>query len=114
MKKHIMEKWVAALESNEYKQAREQLRDGNKFCCLGVLCNLHAQAHPKIAMKEIVPDFYLGESDCLPKEVMLWAGMDSHNGRLSEEWDDSLADMNDSGKKFITIAKVIRAHYKDL
>ena len=45
MNPEIKAKWVAALRSGEYKQAKGQLRIGNSFCCLGVLCNLHAQAH---------------------------------------------------------------------
>lgn len=30
--------WIAALRSGQYKQAREALRDGDGYCCLGVLC----------------------------------------------------------------------------
>jgi hypothetical protein len=34
-------KWVAALRSGEYQQAREILHvDRQRFCCLGVLCTL--------------------------------------------------------------------------
>lgn len=34
-------KWVKALRSGEYKQGRTKLRSlDDKFCCLGVLCNL--------------------------------------------------------------------------
>ena len=34
-------KWVAALRSGKYKQGRNYLRSkDNKFCCLGVLCEL--------------------------------------------------------------------------
>lgn len=33
-------KWIEALRSGEYRQARRALRRGNKFCCLGVLCEL--------------------------------------------------------------------------
>lgn len=36
----LKRRWVRALRSRKYKQGREQLRDGNKFCCLGVLCDL--------------------------------------------------------------------------
>lgn len=44
MNQEIKEKWLKALRSNEYQQARGCLRvimnDGkDTFCCLGVLCN---------------------------------------------------------------------------
>lgn len=40
MNEKIKKKWVDALRSGKYKQGREQLRDGDKFCCLGVLCEV--------------------------------------------------------------------------
>lgn len=37
--------WLAALRSDEYKQARLRLRHGvNEFCCLGVAANLIVNA----------------------------------------------------------------------
>ena len=33
-------KWVAALRSGKYEQAKGWLREGDKFCCLGVACDL--------------------------------------------------------------------------
>lgn len=41
MKKEIKEKWIAALRSGEYKQGRSYLRINKKYCCLGVLCDIH-------------------------------------------------------------------------
>lgn len=32
-----MKKWIDALRSGEYSQARGQLKDGDSYCCLGVL-----------------------------------------------------------------------------
>lgn len=41
MKAELKAKWIAALRSGKYPQARKQLRtvDG-RFCCLGVLCEV--------------------------------------------------------------------------
>lgn len=76
MNPKVKEKWVAALRSTAYKQGRFQLRnDKNEFCCLGVLCNLHAQEHPEIAMKNHDPLKYDGEALYLSKRVCDWAGM---------------------------------------
>lgn len=40
MDKAIKRKWVKALRSGKYKQAREALKRGDRYCCLGVLCNV--------------------------------------------------------------------------
>lgn len=33
-------KWVEALRSGKYKQGKEALCFGDKYCCLGVLCEI--------------------------------------------------------------------------
>ena len=38
MDQGLKEKWLAALESGEFKKATGQLREGPAYCCLGVLC----------------------------------------------------------------------------
>lgn len=40
MPKNIKDKWVAALRSGDYKQGREWLVVDDKYCCLGVLCDV--------------------------------------------------------------------------
>ena len=40
MDKELKEKWVKALRSGAWKQARGRLRDGDAYCCLGVLCKV--------------------------------------------------------------------------
>lgn len=40
MKNVTKEEWVVALRSGEYKQGPGALHRGDKFCCLGVLCDL--------------------------------------------------------------------------
>lgn len=80
MKKSIKKKWVAALRSGQYKQGFAQLRSEEGFCCLGVLCNLHAKAHPEIAARQTDPDSYLGGSFFLPEEVQAWAGLKQESG----------------------------------
>ena len=32
--------WIAALRSGKYEQGKGRLREGDKFCCLGVACDL--------------------------------------------------------------------------
>jgi len=124
MKKNIKKKWLKALRSGEYKQTTGQLRaddhEGNaSFCCLGVLCNLHAQAHPEIAAKETDPDTYLGSYGALPLAVVQWAGLDKNvmdrddDGELNiivtyRRKETNLIKLNDDeGLSFNKIANVI-------
>lgn len=120
MKKKIADQWVAALRSGDYKQGKNRLRNvRDEFCCLGVLCNLHAQAHPEIAARQKDPKYYMGETGVLSGEVAVWAGMKSSEGRfyskkLLTPACDSLTGANDSGVKFPDIADFIEKNYKHL
>ena len=40
MKKEIKKKWVNALRSGKYKQAKGRLRYKDRYCPLGVLCDI--------------------------------------------------------------------------
>lgn len=95
MNKKIKAEWVAALRSGEYKQGRGHLRDvEDNFCCLGVLCNLHAQHHPDIAKTHFNKSFYMNEGTTLPLAVLQWAGLDSSDpivdGHFLSTWNDGL------------------------
>jgi len=113
MKKKIAKIWLKALRSNLYPQTTGTLRDPDGFCCLGVLCNLHAQAHPKIAATQTSADCYLNEYDLLPKEVMDWAGMKTNDGSYLRG-HHSLATDNDTGLTFKQIAKIIEERVDEL
>ena len=92
MNPQVKAKWVAALRSGEYKQGRRQLRTkNNRFCCLGVLCNIHAQEHPRIAAEQKSPTLYMGVCGTLPAEVVEWAVMPAYI-------EGQLVDMNDLSK----------------
>ena len=41
MQKEMKIKWLEALSSQKYEKGSERLGNDNKFCCLGVLCDLH-------------------------------------------------------------------------
>ncbi len=109
MKKKVARQWVAAIRSGQYRQGTGRLRTGNKFCCLGVLCNLHAKAHPDIAATQTDKREYLGRDKILPLEVTVWAGMCSNYGTLGNV---SLANLNDDGYSFDDIADLIEKRYR--
>lgn len=123
MNKEIKERWVKALRSGEYKQGYNQLYNSieNSYCCLGVLCSLYKEDHPK-ALGFIVGDNRLEDgftplleedfkTDMLPLSVQVWAELDSINPRIITDISNvnniSLADLNDEGINFDEIANVI-------
>lgn len=118
MNPRIKALWIAALRSGKYHQTKGELRTGDRFCCLGVLCNLHALEHPAIAAKETSPRKYLGRSGVLPDLVADWAGVRERSpGQTNEEglYGDgttrSLAADNDNGHSFSEIADTIARHF---
>lgn len=114
MKQEIMKKWVDALRSGAYVQGVGELRsESNMFCCLGVLCNLHAQEHPDFAATQI-DSTYAGESEVTPKIVMNWSGLKSSTGDIDDTFYTTLAELNDTGKTFAEIADIIEKNWEKL
>lgn len=101
MNKQIKQKWVTALRSGHYKQGQRQLRTReNEFCCLGVLCNIHAQEHLDFATRQLSPVMYDSAQAFLPDMVAQWA-------KIPYSVQLELAGMNDEGKSFNQIANYI-------
>jgi hypothetical protein len=47
MDQKLKTKWIAALRSGDYKQGKMQLFDGERHCCLGVLCIVINKENPE-------------------------------------------------------------------
>jgi hypothetical protein len=110
MNPSVKKLWVDALRSGEYEQCTGILRDSfNRFCCLGVLCNLHAMAHPQIAASQKSAAFYMGQDTDVPNTVRDWAGLKEPEGEevFVGKVKTSLARHNDGGATFAQIADAI-------
>jgi len=131
----VKKKWLEALRSGEYKQTQGELRSEDKpnsFCCLGVLCNIHAQEHPTFAKLQKKVDVYDGQTGVPSKRVLKWAFGSTYRDTLendievlhptekTDEWDSdnqaykkvpeptTLVELNDTYElTFKQIAKVI-------
>jgi hypothetical protein len=115
MNQEVKAKWLAALRSGEYKQSRGLLRNFvDRYCCLGVLCDLHAKAtggHWKFGR-------YHESLTSLPYDVAKWAELplptegwvtcDVNVGAVGQT--RSLMAMNDTGSTFTEIADKIEAY----
>lgn len=120
MNKEIKKKWIAALTSGEYRQGTLKLRNGDNYCCLGVLCDLHRKSaglnYKWITEKcgQYYNELYLGSNINLPSEVVIWAGLERSNPKLGKISCSSLNDGDYDFKifshTFEQIAKLIEKH----
>lgn len=103
--KFILETWPEALESGEYKQAKERLYDQTDegYCCLGVACKLLND------MRLLKKADWIDETQ-LPWGVVELLGIGSSGDHKRS--NESLANDNDRGKSFKQIAKLIRSIHK--
>lgn len=108
MKKEIADLWVAELRSGKRKQAFEQLRDDDHFCCLGVLCDISGQLKWEGSA--------YGDQLCqLPFAVQEWAGLNSKLGAFRDGFSrGTLSNLNDVGMSFDEIADVIEQRWQVL
>lgn len=120
MNKDIAKKWVKALRSGKYKQGYGYLKQLNsknqpRHCCLGVLCELYNDTMKK-NHKKLTEEMF---DEFLPEVVRKWAGIKYKTGQFAVapygRYDvECLADLNDDGKKFSTIADIIEKNVENL
>lgn len=90
MNPEVKERWLSALRSGDYSQARGQLKNQLGYCCLGVLCDLHAVATGG-AWNGVN---YLHHGCSLPVAVQDWAGLDDDDPMVGQcrasYWNDKV------------------------
>ena len=138
MKTDIKNQWLEALRSGHYQQGIRALRHINtqekdqpdQFCCLGVLCDLYAKAHPNDLNWGPQTAFYNvpfltrfeGDDEIhksmsyLPMRVREWAGLKNSDPIVNVQLtsvhgvaytdETNLSKLNDSGWPFTRIATV--------
>lgn len=93
MDQELKAKWVEALRSGKYEQATGWLREGNRYCCLGVLCDISGQGEWEPINNPTQGYKYLGYVAVMPEEIAQFG-----------EQETTLVLMNDRGKPFTDIA----------
>lgn len=124
----IKERWLTALRSGKYKQGAGALRVGDKYCCLGVLCQLLAEeAYIPVSSSGVTGEdggivVYDGTTT-LPSSLTVAIAFGANVVRAGgENWNvydprspshymTSLAQLNDSGMSFAEIADVIEEQF---
>lgn len=104
MNKRVKKLWIRALRSGKYTQAKDVLRDGDSFCCLGVLCDLHSGTRNGAEWSD---EFYMGRSGTLPQAVVDWADLPSGDPEVGRT---TLSALNDQGVSFADIADRIEKY----
>jgi hypothetical protein len=121
MKVSVKALWLNGLRSGKYKQGQAALRRdnsvcGDRYCCLGVLCELAVEAG---VIKPAQPSPNGGGQDgvyrygsegarsFLPIEVVHWAGLNSNPEVHASGGPTALASLNDQHMTFENIAKLI-------
>lgn len=105
-------RWIKALRSGQYKQGKHQLHSGDKFCCLGVACDLFKEEleldtrEAEMLGCEEKCTVYDSEWTVLPDVVQEHLDLKTIDGSptLSEEDTFSLVSLNDGGMSFSQIA----------
>lgn len=117
MKPKVKKLLLEALRSGKYKQTTGKLRQGDSFCCLGVICDLHRKSTKSSKNKWDNNHYLCGKFEkgayTLPSLVQKWAGLNTEMGnfKLKNGQKRSLADLNDGGKSFKQIANYIEKYF---
>jgi hypothetical protein len=113
-------KWIKALKSGKYKQGNGYLREGDKYCCLGVACELYIEDGNQLFVEKPNPDndvyLYDGAHSSLPEVVLKWLGLRDPLGTFNTAISNEirLSGLNDSGVSFKEIATIIKSEPEGL
>ena len=107
----LAKRWIAALRSSKYKQGYGYLVSGNKYCCLGVLCDV---AKKEFGIIKNISDFTFPKEGnwvgTLPISLTEYLYLDG--GVDGRDFKTILMGMNDGKdgkdrKRFSTIANYL-------
>jgi hypothetical protein len=106
MNEEFKRKWVEALRSGKYAQGTGRLRDGDSFCCLGVLCDLSDSSKwdgfRTYDGATALPPFRLARDVGIPGGECIVTECRDRRGESV-----TLAELNDHGFSYAQIADVI-------
>lgn len=96
--------WVEALRSRKFKQTQGTLVNDNRFCCLGVAC--------EIANRNEIKKFDFADMELLPDIMTKFLGIDSEGNfkesiKYGGKYYESLVELNDLQVPFGRIATII-------
>ena len=122
MNPEIKKRWIEALNSDEYKQTKNRLKDSTGYCCLGVLTDLYVKEHnQEWKYYEESHIYYFNdvesgqrEGTILPYCVVNWSGLEYVDPYFHVSNTDDvnyLTILNDEGYSFKQIAQIIEENF---
>lgn len=99
----LKKKWLEALRGGQFKQGNGRLRSGDKYCCLGVLCEISKTGGWE---EEHWVDGNSASKTMPPGYIIEQVGIEHEQALF-------LAGMNDSGNSFRTIADRIEEMFEN-
>lgn len=114
MNPEVKRLWLSALRGGKYKQGQGKLRMDDKYCCLGVLCEL-AFDQGVVKRRKYGGVFLYGKGNAkeiLPSEVADWADVEI-NPTVVFDADEvvKITELNDDWEyDFNKIADIIEEH----
>jgi hypothetical protein len=110
----IKNQWLKSLRSEKYNKGKHLLLYNDKYCCLGVLCEI--QERPKNHINEF--QFYFdGNAKCLVNENPLFSYLNrlgNFNGfkiKIRKTEYSILADVNDNSETFDEVIEIIEKYF---
>lgn len=85
MNPKLKKKWLTALRSGKYRRGQAQLKSGNHYCCLGVLC-------------EVAGRKFDGDETFLPKSIADLAGVNARTQEVLASINDGDYDVDQKGQ----------------
>ena len=123
MNPEVKQKWLTALRSGSYQQTKQVLRKGNKFCVLGVLCDLYVKENKGRWEERGLPEQNTDRFNIIDEQdetsttipttsIRTWAQIgdlvfNDENGELPVA---KIINLNDNGKSFSFLADEIEKH----
>lgn len=109
LKPELKQQWLYALRSGAFSQTTAYLcRDGESFCCLGVLAVIDGKPPEALEEKTILDD--VGLAKLLQPNTTPWGMVRDKYGFQDVSLQQILAAKNDTGKSFAQIADWIEAN----
>lgn len=111
MNAELKTKWLEALRSGKYEQGKHYLKEGGKYCCLGVLCEVAGlESELNSVFDTSKMRFFakpVQECDRMDSDICYLPSFEERSG-VTRKVQSELAEMNDEqGATFEEIAERI-------
>jgi hypothetical protein len=119
----IKEKWLTALRSGKYVKGTGRLCGGNKYCCLGVLCEVQQRPKSLVETTTVTNSYYFDNMsnyisienelfEILREGGTFWGyTIDIIKDLFPSIGGSSLAEINDNVDSFDEVIEIIEKYF---